>query len=132
MPPACTSLTSRRSFGIALSVLVLASAGAGQAAAPPRKIGFGVKVMTDGLLSQTISRIEVTKVSPGSQAQAAGVAVGDEVVKVDDIVVPGANALKLKAHMDFQPGVPKKIGFKHPNGVVYVATFTRAADPKGK
>lgn len=132
MPPTYPSLASRRAFGIALSILVLASAGAGQAAAPPRKIGFGVKVITDGLLSQTISRIEVTKVSPGSQAQAAGVAVGDEVVKVDDIVVPGTNALKLKAHMDFQPGIPKKIGFRHPNGVVFVATFTRAADPKGK
>jgi hypothetical protein len=49
-----------------------------------------------------------------------------------NIVVPGANDLKLKAHMDFVPGVPKKVTFKRPNGVVYVATFVRAADPKGK
>ena len=61
---------------------------------------------------------------------AAGVVAGDEVVKVQDITVPGNSASKLKEHMDFLPGVPKKITFKRNNGVEYDVVFTRALAAK--
>jgi len=132
MKPVPARLTARRSLLMALTALALTGSNPVLAQPPARKIGFGVKVMTDGLLSQTVARIEVAKVSPGSQAQAAGVAVGDELVRIDDTPVPGNSAMTLKAHMDFVPGVPKKVTFKRPSGVIYVATFVRAVDPKGK
>ena len=95
-----------------------------------KKIGFGISVSTDGFFSSTIAKVAVTQVSPDSQALAAGVVAGDEVVKVQDITVPGNSATKLKEHMDFVPGVPKKITFKRINGTEYDVVFRRALATK--
>ncbi|OYU46010.1 MAG: hypothetical protein CFE44_04455 [Burkholderiales bacterium PBB4] len=91
-----------------------------------KKIGFGMSVSTDGFFSTTIAKVSVTQVSPDSQALAAGVVAGDEIVKVQDITVPGNSANKLKEHLDFVPGVPKKITFKRANGTEYDVVFTRS------
>ena len=56
----------------------------------------------------------------------AGVVVGDNVVRIEKTVVPGASAFTLKEHMDFVPGVPKTLGFRRANGSVYDVTFVRA------
>ena len=61
---------------------------------------------------------------------AAGVAAGDELVKIQEIPVPGNSASKLKEHMDFAPGVPKKITFRRSNGSEYEVVFTRAQPAK--
>lgn len=95
-----------------------------------KKIGFGVQVSTDGFFSSTIAKVAVTQVSPDSQALAAGVAAGDELVKIQETTVPGNSATKLKEHMEFVPGVPKKITFKRSNGTEYEVIFTRAVAPK--
>ena len=97
---------------------------------PEKKIGFGISVSTDGFFSTTIAKVAVTQVSADSQALGAGVAAGDEVVKIQDITVPGNSANKLKEHMDFVPGVPKKITFKRANGTEYEVVFTRALAAK--
>jgi ABC-type sugar transport system substrate-binding protein len=91
--------------------LLLAPTQSAWAQAADKKIGFAIQVSTDGYFSTTVAKVEVTQVSPGSQALAAGVAAGDEVVKIQDITVPGNSAGKLKEHMDFVPGVPKKLTF---------------------
>jgi C-terminal processing protease CtpA/Prc len=97
---------------------------------PEKKIGFGMAVSTDGYFSTTIAKVTVTQVSPDSQALAAGVVAGDEIVKVQDITVPGNSATKLKEHLDFVPGVPKKLTFKRGNGTEYDVVFTRALAAK--
>lgn len=97
---------------------------------PEKKIGFGISVSTDGIFSSTIAKVAVTQVTPDSQALAAGVLAGDEIVKIQDITVPGNNAAKLKEHMDFVPGVPKKITFKRATGTEYDVVFTRVVNPK--
>lgn len=95
-----------------------------------KKIGLGVQVSTDGFFSSTIAKVAVTQVSPDSQALAAGVAAGDELVKIQGIIVPGNSVTKLKEHMDFEPGVPKKITFRRSNGSEFEVVFTRAVAPK--
>jgi predicted metalloprotease with PDZ domain len=103
----------------------------GAAAQPPeKKIGFGIQVYTDGFFSSTVTRIAVTQVVADSQAQSAGVAVGDELVRVQETVVPGGSATKLKEHLEFVPGVAKKITFRRANGSEYDVVFVRAAAPK--
>jgi len=94
------------------------------------KIGFAVEVSTDGFFSSKITKVAISRVSPNSQALAAGVTAGDEIVKIQDISVPGNSTGKLKEHMDFVPGVPKKLTFKRANGTEYEVVFTRAAAPK--
>lgn len=97
---------------------------------PDKKIGFSIQVGTDGYFSSTIAKVAVTQVNPDSQALAAGVVVGDEIVKIQEITVPGNNASKLKEHLDFVPGVPKKVTFKRANGSKYEVVFRRAVAPK--
>ena len=112
------------------ALLALAPLQNAWAQASEMKIGFGISVSTDGFFSTTIAKVAVTQVSPDSQALAAGVVAGDEGVKVQDITVPGNSATKLKEHMDFVPGVPKKVTFKRSNGAEYDVVFTRAPAPK--
>ncbi len=95
-----------------------------------KKIGFGIQVSTDGFLSSTIAKVAVTQVSPDSQALAAGVSAGDELVKIQDVTVPGNSAITLKEQMNFVPGIPKKITFKRSNGTEYEVIFIRAAAQK--
>ena len=126
--PAYSSFTRQVVAGTSLFLLILLAPFQQALAQPPeKKIGFGVQVSTDGFFSATIAKVSVTQVSPDSQALAAGVSVGDEVVKIQEISVPGNSAIKLKEHMDFVPGVPKKITFKRTNGTEYEVVFTRAA-----
>jgi ABC-type sugar transport system substrate-binding protein len=111
-----------------LSVLLAAAAGLAnaQAPAPGRPIGFSIAVNTDGFFSTTVQKVVVTNVVAESQAQASGLVVGDELVKVQGLVVPGNSATVLKPELEFMPGVPKKLVFKHGNGTEFEVTFTRA------
>ncbi len=112
---------------IAICMLALMFTQGAAAQPPEKKIGFGVQVYTDGFFSSTVTKIAVTQVVADSQAQSAGVAVGDELVRVQEAIVPGGSATKLKEHMEFVPGMPKKITFKRANGSEYDVVFTRAA-----
>lgn len=64
-------------------------------------------------------------VEPGSQAQTAGLALGDELIKVQDVEVPGNDASVLKPHIEFVSGKPKKLVFRRPNGQSYEATLLK-------
>ena len=119
-----------QALAAASALVLLACLPTAHAQQTEKKIGFAVQVSTDGFFSATIAKVAVSQVSPDSQALAAGVAAGDEIVKIQDIPVPGNSATKLKEHMDFVPGVPKKIIFKRPNGSEYEVIFTRALTPK--
>jgi C-terminal processing protease CtpA/Prc len=113
-----------RTLGLPLALASCAGLAAAQA--PGKPIGFGLSISTDGFFSTTVEKVVVTHVLADSQAQAAGLVVGDELMKVQGLVVPGGSGTKLKPEMEFVPGVPKKLVFRHANGAEYEVTFTRA------
>lgn len=95
------------------------------AGAQPKPIGFSLQVSTDGILSPKVVKAVIGKVQDDSQAKAAGLAVGDELIKVEGIEVPGNGALTLKPHMEFVPGKPKRLMFRRADGSTYEATLTK-------
>lgn len=105
-------------------LLALASA---LAAAQPRPIGFSLQVSTEGLFSPKVVKAVVGEVQPGSQAKAAGLSTGDELLRVEGIEVPGHDAYALKPHMEFVPGKPKRLMFRRSDGSTYEATLTKPA-----
>ena len=120
-----------RAAAVSLSLFALVGATQALAAAPAKKIGFAVRVMTRGLTKTTVDAVVVSAVTPNSQAAEAGVAVGDSVARIGTTVVPGASVFALKPHMEFTPGVPKTVTFKRANGTSYDVTFVRAPTAKG-
>ena len=82
---------------------------------PSGRIGFSLKVQADGFFNPKVTKVVVELVEPGSQAQTAGLALGDELIKVQDIEVPGTDGSVLKPHMEFVSGKPKKLVFRRPN-----------------
>lgn len=105
-----------------LAALAPLAASAQQAAG---RIGFSLQVQADGFFSPKVVRAVVKSVDAGSPAQAAGLAPGDELVRVEGIAVPGAEASALKPHMEFEVGKPKKLAFRRPDGREYEATLVK-------
>jgi len=116
-------LTSARSALIAVSIAAVATVSLAQGAGKP--IGFSLEVSADGNLNPTVTKVRVTTVTQGSPAQAAGLAVGDELIRVAGVIVPGTSASVLKSHMEFVPGKPKRLAFKRADGTEYEATLTK-------
>lgn len=90
------------------------------------RIGFSLNVQADGFFNPKVIKITVNQVEPGSQAQSAGLTIGDELIQVHDIEVPGAEASVLKPHIEFVKGKPKKLLFKRANGQIYEATLVKS------
>jgi C-terminal processing protease CtpA/Prc len=90
------------------------------------RIGFSLNVQADGFFNPKVIKITVNQVEPGSQAQLAGLTIGDELIQVQDVEVPGAEASVLKPHIEFVKGKPKKLVFKKANGQIYEATLVKS------
>ena len=88
-------------------------------------IGFSLQVQADGFFNPKVVKAWVKAVEPGSQAQAAGLAPGDELIRVEGVTVPGAEASALRPHMEFAPGKPKKLAFRRPGGQEYEAILVK-------
>jgi C-terminal processing protease CtpA/Prc len=88
-------------------------------------IGFSLHVQTEGFFNPKVVRVWVRSVDAGSQAQAAGLASGDELIRVEGVNVPGAEASALKPHMEFSVGQPKKLVFRRPSGQEYEALLVK-------
>jgi C-terminal processing protease CtpA/Prc len=96
--------------------------------APPKGGGFSMQVYTDGFfLNPNVARIVVLEVFPNSQASEAGLVPGDEIIQVEQLVVPGTKARDLEPLMEFKPGVPKRLVLRRSNGTRYEVTFTKSA-----
>jgi len=115
-----------RLAALGLAVLALVCASRSEAQQRPKKIGFSVQVQTSGLTRTTVAKIVVTQVAPDSQAQAGGVVAGDELLRIDSTIVPGNSVFALKAHMGFEPGVPKSVTFRHADGAQFNVVFVRS------
>ena len=109
-------------LAVALSTHSARSVGA---ESTPKPIGISIEVDTDSLFGGKVNRIVVTKVAPESQAKAAGVTAGDEIVQLEGKVVQGVEAKALKPHMEFVPGKSKRIGLKRTDGSLYEVTLTK-------
>ena len=92
---------------------------------PSGRIGFSLKVQADGFFNPKVTKVVLELVGPSSQAQTAGLALGNELIKVQDVEVPGTDASVLKPHMEFVSGKPKKLLFRRPNGQTYEATLVK-------
>ena len=88
-------------------------------------IGFSLQISADGIFNPKVAKAVVKAVEAGSQAQAAGLAVGDELIQVEGVQVPGAKASELKPHMEFEVGKPKKLVLRRPDGKEYEVTLTK-------
>ena len=88
------------------------------------KSGFGLKVHADGFFNPKVIKVLVNLVEPGSQAHAAGLLLGDELIRVQDLSLPGTDTALLKPHINFVQGMAKRLVFKRPNGETYEATLT--------
>lgn len=120
-------IRSKEFLSFALSVCMVFGLTITQATAqqPSGKIGFSLKVQADGIFNPKVTKIVVDLVEPESQAQKAGLALGDELIKVEDTEVPGTDASVLKPHIKFVSGKPKKLVFKRVNGQIYEATLVK-------
>jgi len=120
-------IRSKELLSFALSVCMVFGLTITQATAqqPSGKISFSLKVQADGIFNPKVTKIVVDLVEPESQAQKAGLALGDELIKVEDIEVPGTDASVLKPHIKFISGKPKKLVFKRVNGQIYEATLVK-------
>lgn len=111
---------------VSIQVLIL-STDAAEAKGGSGTLGFSLHVSADGLFSPRVSKAMVKTVAAGSPAEAAGLAVGDELIQVEGLDVPGTSASVLKPHMEFVAGKPKKLRLKHSTGREYEVTLTRPA-----
>ena len=120
-------IRNKELLSFALSVCMVFGLTITQATAqqPSGKIGFSLKVQADGIFNPKVRKIVVDLVEPESQAQKAGLMLGDELIKVEDIEVPGADASVLKPHIKFISGKPKKLVFKRVNGQIYEAMLVK-------
>ena len=112
--------TVQMSFLVAL-VMVVTHPAALQVS---ERFGFGLQVQADGFFNPKVIKVLVNLVEPGSQADTADLSPGDELIRVQDLSLPGTDTALLKPHMNFVQGMAKRLVFKRPNGQTYEATLT--------
>jgi len=119
---------SKYLLAVSLALVLVHSESTRAADQTPPKVGeFSVEVYTDGFfLNPNVARIVVREVFPNSQASEAGIAPGDEIIQVEQLVVPGTKARDLEPLMEFKPGVPKRPVLRRSNGSQYEVTFTKS------
>ena len=86
--------------------------------------GFGLKVEGSGFLSLTVQSVTVESIAPHSPASEQPIAVGDEIIQVEETTVPGRRAWELKPLLQKQVGETIHLRLKRPTGETYSATLT--------
>jgi C-terminal processing protease CtpA/Prc len=92
--------------------------------------GLGLKVAGEGFFNPTVKSITVESVTPHWPAAEQGVAVGDEIIQVENTEVPGHKASELKPLMQKQVGETIRLRLKRPTGEIYSVTLTAAKAPR--
>lgn len=121
---------SKRRFLQVFAVAVLMSCNALALAAERGYFGFVPKVSAGGfLLNPVIKRITIDGVTSGSPAAQAGIASGDEVVRIEDTEVIGSKALKLRAMAEREIGQTLHLTLRHVDGTLYKVAMVAVARP---
>jgi C-terminal processing protease CtpA/Prc len=90
------------------------------------KLGFSVRLEGEGFfLNPLVKRLFVEEVAKGSLAEAAGMKVGDEIIKIEGQVVAGRRALALQGYMKLNPGETRTLRLKHADGTEVEARITK-------
>ena len=92
--------------------------------------GFQVKVHGDGFfLNPTLRAVVVESITPNSPAAQKSIAVGDEIVQVEDTPIAGRKANELKPLMQKQVGESLHLKIKRPKGETYSVTLVAIKSP---
>jgi C-terminal processing protease CtpA/Prc len=110
---------------MALAVSLLSPvAGRGQGSPTARPtLGFSLQIETSGLLNPTIDRATVKGVIAGSPAEKGGLSNGDELLAIDGVSLPGAEASRVRALLSFTPGTSRLLTLRRPDGARYETTL---------
>ena len=96
-------------------VLLLALADTSRAA--EQKLGFGVDVKGEGFfLNPVVTTIQVSEVTKGGLAEAAGIKIGDLIIGIEGKKVTGIRAMELRPYMKLDPGQTRSFRIKHADG----------------
>ena len=121
---------SKRRFLQVFAVALLMSCSALSLAGERGYFGFVPKVSAGGfLLNPVIKRITIDGVASESPAAQAGIASGDEVVRIEDTEVVGSKALKLRAMAEREIGQTLQLTLRHVDGTIYKASMVAVARP---
>ena len=107
-------------------VLVSALATAGERG----YFGFNLSIKTSGfMLNPTLERINIVGVAPGSPAATNGVAVNDEILKMEGVAIAGRKAKELKSLAARDVGQTLNLEMKRPDGSVYRVSLVAVKRP---
>lgn len=74
-------------------------------AADKGKIGLSLDIAVEGgFFNPTLANVKVKSLVPGAAAEKAGLLVGDQILKIDDCVIPGCPADDAKSLMKKERG----------------------------
>jgi C-terminal processing protease CtpA/Prc len=95
--------------------------------------GFEVSVEIEGIsFNPTLHAAKIAKVLPSSPAAAAGLTVGDLIVEIQSLVIPGAKARDLKTAMHKSVGESLHFKVKHGTAEPHSVTLVAIVKPEGK
>ncbi|MEN3371248.1 MAG: hypothetical protein V7609_3391 [Verrucomicrobiota bacterium] len=116
---------------LSLLVLLLTLVWTSMAAAADKGwFGFGLKVAADGFFNPTVISITVESIAPHSPAAEQHIAVGDQIIQVENTEVPGHKASELKPLMQKQAGETIRLRLKRQAGETYSVTLTAVKAPR--
>jgi C-terminal processing protease CtpA/Prc len=107
-----------------LALLLLAFAFIAAAKAGEKGwFGFNLKIAGEGFFNPTVRSVTVASIAPQSPAAAQPIAVGDQIIQVENTEVPGHKASELKPLMQKQVGETIHLRLKRPSGETYSVTL---------
>jgi C-terminal processing protease CtpA/Prc len=112
-------------FFLLFAFLAVSTYGSSQAQSTPKPIGMTISATFESFLKAKVAKLLVTAVAANSQAEAAGLVVGDEIIKVDGIDIPGKWFFELMPLQDFTPGKAKLLTLKRADGTQYEARLVK-------
>ncbi len=80
-------------------------------------IGFNINMDISGLFSPIVEGVQVTSIENNSPADKAGLQVGDRIVAIDNIQVPGCLTKEAKQQLRRLPGEALPLIIERENGI---------------
>jgi S1-C subfamily serine protease len=81
-------------------------------------------------LNPVVESVKLLKIVPGSPAAQKGIAVGDQVMEIDGVVIAGRKVKELQPLTQKSVGQSMRLRLKKPNGKSYTVVLVGVARPK--
>lgn len=111
---------------ILLAMIWVAAASAGEKG----WFGFELEIAGEGYFNPTVRVVRVASIVPQSPAAAQSIAVGDEIIQVENTEVAGRKANELKPLIQKQVGESVRLKLKRKNGETYSVTLIAVKPPR--